>query len=63
MIFALEFLAPLARLLVVVAFGQVRYTPTKLSEVDLAIMVFVQRLHGFLNVTCIDFTLKYSLCS
>lgn len=58
MFFAFAFLATLACLLVVIAFGQNTHTPTKLSEVDLAIVVFIQHLHGFLNVICIDFILK-----
>ena len=55
---ALAFLATLACLLVVVAFGEDRHAATKLSEVDLAIVVFIQHLHGFLDVICTDFLLE-----
>lgn len=52
--FAFASLATLACLLLVVAFGQDTHTPTKLSEVDLAIMVFIQHFHGFPDVICTD---------
>lgn len=54
MVFALAFLAALACLLTVVAFGQVANTPTKLLEVDLTIVVFIQHLHDLLDVVSVD---------
>lgn len=55
---ALAPLPTLARLLVVVALGEVGHAPTKLAEVHLAIVVFVQHLHGLLDVVCTDFILQ-----
>lgn len=56
-IFPLASLPTPASLFLVVAFGKDTNTPAKFTEVDLAIMVFVQQLHGFLNIICINFIL------
>lgn len=58
---ALAPFATLAYFLVVVACGEDTHTTTKLAKVHLTIMVFVQHLHGFLNVTCTYFVLENTL--
>lgn len=55
---ALALLPASARLLVVVAFGEVAHAPTKLAEVHLAVMVFVQHFHDLLDVIRTDLLLE-----
>lgn len=52
------FLATLATLVLIVALGEDTHTPTKLSEVDLAIMIFIQHLQSLPNIICVDCTLE-----
>lgn len=48
--FASAFLAASARLVVVQGLGQVHHAAGEFPEVDLAIVVLVQLLHGFLDI-------------
>lgn len=56
--FAFAFAGRPACFLQEVASGQNAHTPKKLSEFNLFIVIFIQLLHGFINVLCTYFSLK-----